>query len=361
MYFYHYSIMKLSEEIWILWSYGFSHAVVDFVCASTIFWLYARWVDTSAFFYLVLLYNCLAFGLQIFIGIIADKFHFSKSLAILWCIFLLWWPLFYFLNIPLVSIICLWIGNALFHIWGGITTLALDPWKSKYPWIFVAPWAIWLFLWTFFWWSDYYTWIEAVILLIICSLCMRLSSRKFHPYNLISTFSKSHSGRNWRLPLLIIISLLFISIIIRSFIWFLVKFSRKEWFLISFIFVLCIALWKTLGWVFADKYWWIKIWVSSLILSLACLLLWEFWMIFWMLWIFLFNITMPIAFSAMVKAEPEKSWTMFWLLCLALLIWAFPKLLNIDYMWNEIILLIYLILLSAFVLYVALRALNIKK
>jgi hypothetical protein len=70
---------------------------------------------------------------------------------------------------------------------------------------------------------------------------------------------------------------------------------------------------------------------------------------------------MPIAFSAMVKSIPEKSWTMFWLLCLALLIWALPKLLNIDYMWNEIILLIYLILLSAFVLYVALRSLNLKR
>ena len=353
--------MKTSNKIWILWSYSFSHAVVDFVCASTVFWFYVKWIDASLFYYLVFLYNCLAFGLQSVIGIIADRFHFSKSLAILWCAFLLWWPLFYFLNLPLIAVIFLWIGNALFHVWGGITSLALNPWEAKYPWIFVAPWAIWLFLGIWFWNNGYYTWRESLILLAISILIMRFSSREIHPCELIKKYSLSHNERDWKLPLVLIISLLFISIIIRSFIGFLVNFSWKEWFLLSFIFVMCVALWKALGWILADKYWWIRIWVSSLIISLPCLLLWEYWMIFWMLWIFLFNITMPIAFSAMVKSIPEKSWTMFWLLCLALLIWALPKLLNIDYMWNEIILLIYLILLSAFVLYVALRSLNLKR
>ena len=353
--------MKTINKIWILWSYGFSHAVVDFVCASTAFWLYVKWIDSSVFYYLVLLYNCLAFGLQSIFWILADRFHFSRSLAILWCIFLFGWPLFYFFNIPLIAIIFLWIGNALFHVWWWITTLAINPWESKYPWIFVAPWAIWLFLGIIFWWSWYYTWIESLIFLSISIFIMQFSSRKFHPYQLIKRYSESHSERDWKLPLILIISLLFISIIIRSFIGFLVNFSWKEWFLLSFILVFCIALGKALWGVLADKYWWMRIWVSSLVISLPCLLLGEYWMIFWILWIFLFNITMPIAFSAMVKAVPEKSWTMFWLLCLALLIWALPKLLNMDYMWHEIVLLIYLILLSAFVLYVALRALNIKK
>jgi hypothetical protein len=70
---------------------------------------------------------------------------------------------------------------------------------------------------------------------------------------------------------------------------------------------------------------------------------------------------MPIVFSAMIKLYPEKSWTMFWLLCMALLIWALPKLLGIDYMWNEIILLIYFVLLSAFVVYCSFKAMKITK
>ena len=353
--------MRTVNKNFILSSYSFSHAVVDFVCAASVFWCYINWVDTSFFFYLILIYNCLAFGLQSIFGIIADHLHFSKSLAILWCISLFWWPLFYFFNIPFLAVIFLWIGNALFHVWWWITTLAINPWKSKYPWIFVAPWAIWLFLGVFFWNSWYYSWIESIILLVMSILSMWFSSRNFHPYQLINNYSKENSKSDWKLPLLLIISLLLISIVIRSFIGFLINFSWKEWFLLSFIFVIFIAFGKALWGILADRFWWLRIWVSSLILSLPCLLLGEYWLIFWMLWIFLFNITMPIAFSAMVKAAPEKSWTMFWLLCLALLIWALPKLLNIDYIWNETILFIYLILLSAFVLYVALDALNIKK
>lgn len=71
--------------------------------------------------------------------------------------------------------------------------------------------------------------------------------------------------------------------------------------------------------------------------------------------IFLFNITMSIALVWMVKVMPNRPWFLFWLLCMWLLIWALPTLLQMNYQWMETILLIYLVLLSAWALGVALN------
>jgi hypothetical protein len=76
----------------------------------------------------------------------------------------------------------------------------------------------------------------------------------------------------------------------------------------------------------------------------------------WFIGIFLFNITMSIALVWMVKVVPNKPWFSFWLLCMWLLIWALPTLLHMNYQWMETIFLIYLVLLSAGALWVALNS-----
>ena len=184
------------------------------------------------------------------------------------------------------------------------------------------------------------------------------SSKDFLPYKIIKDHTKKESPKkhDWKLPVIIIISLFIICIIIRSSVWFLVNYSRKTWALISISFVVCLALWKAFGGIIADKWWWLKIGVGSLLLSLPFLLLWEMYPVCWFIGIFLFNITMSIALVEMVKLVPDKPWFSFWLLCMWLLIWALPTLLHMDYQWMETILLIYLILLSAWALGVALNA-----
>ena len=347
------------RNIALLSSYWFSHAVIDFVCTGTLFWFLLQYgVDFQLSLILILLYNILAFWLQSIIGIIADYFKFSKSLAFLWCLFVAWGPLFFFLWLPYLTVLFLWIGNALFHVWWGVVTLALDPWKASYPWLFVAPWALGLFLWTMAWMQWYYTWYESLVLLCLACILMYYSSKNFDAYQHILRFSKEHSKKDFLIPIVLIITMLLISIVIRSFVWFIVNFSWKSGFIISLGFVICIVLGKALWGVLADRFWWKKVWVASLLLSLPCLFFWELSPLIWMIGIFLFNITMPISFSWMVIAKPEKSWSLFWLLCLALLIGALPSLLQVDYQWNEDILLVYFILLSAFLVYSALTVLR---
>lgn len=346
------------KYISILSSRSFSHMVIDFCCAASIFSVWnLNLLPTESFVYWVLIYNILAFGLQLFLWIFADKSEYSKSISYIGCV-LVWIWVCIFATYPILSMIFLWIWNACFHIWWWILTLALNPWKAREPWIFVAPWAIWLAVWTILWkaWNFYCR--EWLVLLWIGLITMTRSSKDFLPYQKIKESIKKENLKkiSRKLPLLLIISLFTISIIIRSFVWFLISYSRKVWIPIVLWFTFVIALWKAFGGIIADKYWWLKIWVSSLLLSLPFLLFWEMYPFCWFIGIFLFNITMSIALVWMVKVLPNKPGFLFWLLCMWLLIWALPTLLHMDYQWMETVLLIYLVLLSAWALWVALNS-----
>ena len=353
-----YFMLSKSRYISILSSRSFSHMVVDFCCAAAVFsiWNFGL-LPTETFIQWVLLYNILAFGLQLFLWIFADKTEYSQSISYIGCI-LVWIWVCIFAMYPILSMIFLWLGNACFHIWWWILTLALNPWKAREPWIFVAPGGVWLILWTLLWKAGNFYCREWLVLLWIWLITMAWSSKDFLPYKNIKEYAKKEKLKkhDWKLPIIIIISLLTICIIIRSFVWFLVSYSWKTGALISISFVVCLEFWKALWWFFADKRWWLKIWVWSLLLSLPFLLLWEMCPICWFIGIFLFNITMSIALVGMVKVVPNKPWFSFWLLCMWLLIWALPTLLHMSYQWMETILLIYLVLLSAWALWVALNS-----
>ena len=355
-------IYPVKWKFWILFSNSFAHMFIDFVCAATIFQLAYVWnVDNIIFIYLVILYNCLAFGLQTVIWLLLDKYQTTVLYTIIGCFLVIAWS--GITNIfPLIWILCLWIWNAFFHIWWWISCMATNPWKADVCWIFVAPWALWLLFGTLLWKSwmfDRKIWLIFGLLIIAW---IYFSSRKFLPYKLIQQFSNGYMNKklNWRISVVIIILLLLLSIVIRSFIWFLVTYSRKVWELLI-IFTLSIVGGKALWWVLADKIGWMKVWISSLVLSIPCLLLGENMVVLWIVWIFLFNITMSIALAALVYVFPRRRWFAFWLLCLALLVWSLPFLLWMNFSDNRNIILTILILISVWSLFTALSSINIDK
>ncbi len=346
------------KYISILSSRSFTHMMIDFCCAASIFSiLNQNLLSTETFIHWVLIYNILAFGLQLFLWIFADKSEYSKSISYIGCV-LVWMGVCIFSIYPILSMVLLWIGNTCFHIWWWIVTLALNPGKAKEPWIFVAPWAIWLSVWIILWKAGNFYHREWLALLWIWLISMIRSSKDFLPYQQIKESIKKENLKkaSRKLPIFLIISLFTISIIIRSFVGFLINYSRKVWIPIVLWFTCVLALGKAFGWIIADKWWRLKIWVWSLLLSLPFLLLWETAPICWFIGIFLFNITMSIALVGMVKVIPNKPWFSFWLLCMWLLIWALPSLLHVNYQWMENILLIYLILLSAGAIWIALNS-----
>jgi len=75
--------IKLNRAAWKFVSlYGFGHFLVDFVCAFLVFGLlFIKEVEIGTFITLAILYNLLAFGLQVPFGVIADKYKIPKLLS----------------------------------------------------------------------------------------------------------------------------------------------------------------------------------------------------------------------------------------------------------------------------------------
>ena len=354
--------MKTSKNFKILSSYWFSHAVIDFVCASVVMSIYTLGsLGWNSIFYAILTYNILSFWLQMLFGYFVDKFECPKLSALLWCGFVTLWTILLYLY-PWAAVVSVWIWNALFHVWGGVVCISTNPEKATPSWIFVAPWALWLFFGVMLGKSGNFLRRYWILLLLISAGLMWLSSKNHNTYNIVKQFAEKEKNNQIKLKniIVLVILLLLLSIIIRSFVGFIVSYSWKVWNL-AMIFMVYIVLWKAFWWVLSDKFWWIYVWVISLLLSLPCLLAGEHFIILWMIWIFLFNITMSIALAALIKAMPNRWWLAFWLLCMALLIWALPSLLGMNFGDIKDILLIVLICISSVVLFVSLEKLNIKK
>ena len=333
--------------------------VIDFVCASVVMTIYAKWMLNAQWaFFAILIYNILAFWLQTIFWALTDKFKCPKFVALLWCWLVALWAIV-LRFCPWCATILVWIGNALFHVGGGVICIWINPEKATPSGIFVAPWSIWVVLGILLWKSWNFVWRHGVISLLVSTILIRFYPRNDNTYKIVNSFSKENKI-NFKVWVWIISLLLLISIVIRSFIWFIINYPRKIWTLLI-IFTIFVMLGKSLWWVLADKFGRKKVWVISLLLSLPCLLFGSQSIIIWLIWIFLFNITMPIALIALIKAMPKRWWLAFGLLCLALLIWALPSLLLINFAEITNTLLILLILISSFVLYFALDWLWIEK
>ena len=149
--------------------YSLIHAIVDFSCSFAISGLMMHSHKSELIFIGVVLYNFLAFALQFPIGIIADKWDNNRKVSIIGCslvsigVFLSLFPKGYFILIP---ILFLGLGNAFFHIGGGIDILNISKGKATLPGIYVSTGALGLFLGVYLY-LDFISFIFVFSLLIV--------------------------------------------------------------------------------------------------------------------------------------------------------------------------------------------------
>lgn len=125
--------------------YGITHAIVDATCAGIVFSnLQSHLSELDYFLFLIILYNILAFGLQAPFGAVVDKIQKPVPTAILGCILTAAGAILF--KSPFIAVIFAGVGNALFHIGGGIVSLNMNNGKASIPGIYVAPGALGLFI-----------------------------------------------------------------------------------------------------------------------------------------------------------------------------------------------------------------------
>lgn len=310
---------KKSKIVSNLMAYGITHAVVDATCAAVIFSIpVIQAAPAPEFLSLVILYNVLAFGLQAVFGLVTDYLHSPKITALSGCV-LTGISAVIFSFSPVLAVILISIGNALFHVGGGSISLNLTPKKATAPGIFVAPGAIGVLVGTLIGKSgNYVAWQFVLLLFILCVIILLVKEPE------IDYGRQSLDQKNKVNYFELILVLVLLSVAVRSLVGSVLIFPWKSEMLLLVVLTVAVVLGKSLGGILADRFGWMRIGIGSLLLSIPLLVFGANIPFLAIAGIFLFNITMPVTLVTISNILPGRSAFAFGLASLALIFGALP-------------------------------------
>lgn len=288
--------------------YAFAHFAVDLCC---FFALYSGAVGSAQAALLVLLYNALAFGLQTPFGAIADSLDDARPVAVLGCGLVALGVMArerFFL-----SVACLGLGNALFHVGGAVATLRHRPGDALSAGFYVAPGALGVALGMLSAASGALSTAMGVLLMLVCVFLIVAvgpgAPRRCAVEETPREPAPLSAGA---------IMLCLISIGVRSFAGFAADLPK-----LLLIGGLAAFLGKLLGGALARRLPWN-------VLAVACVSIGGLAMAFFpgkafiYIGVFLFNFAMPLTLSTVMKSLPGRAGLGFGLTTLALLLGWLP-------------------------------------
>ena len=129
--------------------YSVIHFIVDLACAILCANLVTYKLGQDAnLFVAIILYNFFAFAMQLPIGIIADKVNKNAICSAIGCLLVA--SSFGFFDYGIIACAIAGLGNAMFHVGGGIDVLNISNEKAMPSGIFVSTGAMGIFLGTKF-------------------------------------------------------------------------------------------------------------------------------------------------------------------------------------------------------------------
>lgn len=289
--------------------YTAAHLLVDFGCA---FYAFNLAMSSQQRLMFILFYNFCAFALQLPLGLIADKLNRNKLVAVAGIAVVAASALF--LSKPLALGIVAGIGNALFHVGGGLDVLNASTQKSSKLGVFVSSGAMGLYLGGVL--SD------KIPLWVVTALLLGIGLLVF----LVCGFNRSMNA-NLEFPQLpqygaIAVALLLLVVILRSYLGMTATFAWKSGALV-FYSVLAVVLGKALGGFVSDAIGARTTTIVSLGTA-AVLFLFSNHAICGILALFLFNMTMPITLWAVARILKTMKGFSFGLLTFGLFMGVLP-------------------------------------
>jgi MFS transporter, FSR family, fosmidomycin resistance protein len=326
--------------------YSLAHALVDAACAATLFAIVALDQGNSQnLFQLIIIYDIIAFSTQPVFGLLVDKFKLPAWAAALGLLLVAASTLM--IQLPVLAALTAAIGNAIFHVGGGVVSLNLAPGKAALPGIYVAPGALGLMIGTLIGKSGgFIAW--PFLLLLLGSAVLILSI----PAPEIAAPRKLPGNLRWFET---VILLLLISVAIRSMVGLSLVLPWKSDPLLLVALTLAVVLGKALGGVLGDRFGWAAVAVPGLLISAPLLAFFAPIPAIAIVGIFLFNLSMPITLVCLAGILPGKSGFAFGLTTLALIIGALPTFTPLRALTGQQFFVFATILISAAALYVGLR------
>ncbi|MCR4617721.1 MAG: hypothetical protein K5669_05995 [Lachnospiraceae bacterium] len=302
------------------------HFLIDGICAYSMFGKYGSYGAEGYLFY-----NFYAFSLQMPIGALCDLVVSRLKNRIIikrfyWVVTLLG-VLFTLLGMA-VGFSALGVGNALFHVGGGLTSIREDEerkLKGRGLGIFVAPGALGLFIGNTL--SDYTfiaTLVRGAFIVLVLSAVLAGFLRLYYAEKHLIFMEINASDSKARLKdsvfnLVLSAVICFVVVILRSYVGMAVGFSWKNGFVLGLIVTLSIVFGKVAGGFLAAK---IGEFKAALISLSAAAVFYVFSEIpvCGVLALFFFNMTMPITLYILIKRLPKLPGFSFGLLTFGLFI-----------------------------------------
>lgn len=356
----------MKRNYFILTVNSVAHGLVDAACAFLVIWMTTQSTSPIDPLSLVLLYNFLAFATQPIFGFAFDKFNKHVCIAAIGCLITAVGLSLYF--IPVLSVVLVGVGNAVFHIGGGITSLKIDSGRAWAPGIFIAPGNIGLLFGTLLGKQDFFGW-GFVFLLIFTALIIIVagSPQDNNSIQAKSVINKSQAGliaSSQRVRIILIETILLLvlaTVFIRSLAGMAVSYSWKTDLTLLMGLSLSVTLGKGLGGVLADKFGWSRVSVLALILSIPLLVIGFTQPFAGMAGMFLFNFTMPVTLVVATNLYPKHEGFAFGLTVLFLSLGTIPVFGGFKITGGFLVTI--LVLISALILFASLNLYNrvIKK
>jgi len=301
----------------ILASYATTHLLVDAVCVTLVFSaVNAPLFGPAGTWALVVTYNVLAFGTQVFFGILVDRWRMPRgSAAVGALIAASAVPLAEFS--PALAIGLAGLGNALFHVGAGAVSLELTPGRATAPGIFVAPGHLGLVLGAAAGQSaPSLRWPLALLLVGACAVSA-------WPQTPSTEYRRPITApRTRRLELVLV--LLLGAIVIRSLIGLTAPFPWKTDVVLLATLAVAVTAGKALGGILADRWGWLPVALTALLASLPLLAFGSQTPSLAIAGMFLFQMPTAVALAAIARLFPGKPAFSFGLSCLALMIGVIP-------------------------------------
>jgi MFS transporter, FSR family, fosmidomycin resistance protein len=332
------------------WLLGGVHLLVDLGSISALYCalraspLSADWAAP-----LILSYDFIAFATQMLIGHALDRIRFAGLAAAAGCIITAAGTWVAPVS-PVAAVVTVALGNALFHVGGGMACLRLEQGRAAWAGIFVAPGAIGLFLGKQLGGTALYQpWALTLLLAAGAFICMAAGPMQ-RPSN---TALPPVKGLGF------VAAALLLTVAIRSLVGYSVSYPWVAGWQQAVWLTLAVFAGKALGGALGDKLGWRTISVAGLLVS-APLLAWGAGVpILAIAGSLCFNLTMAVTLAGMAKLLPGHEGLAFGLTTTAIVVGLFPAVIPA---WKPFlgspVTLAACILLSAVALWVALGRLE---
>ena len=295
----------------MLWIYSLAHFCVDFGCA---YFIYSRFLNPWQWVLCLVLYNFCAFAMQAPLGLLCDRINKNAVMATAGCVITALSALLS--KYAVLACVTAGIGNAFFHLGGGIDTLNDCGDKCGKLGVFVSPGAFGIFFGTKLGRAGVLPWYWVSAGLLLAAALILLTAARHDLLQRSRNVPVSFKGISS--PGVLPAALCFFLVVcLRSYAGSVMSFPWKtvgQWALIN---TCAVVFGKTAGGFLADRFGAVR--SSWATLGAAALLfLFARYPAAGVPAVFLFNMTMPVTLGALARMLPGVKGLAFGTLTLAL-------------------------------------------